>query len=82
MKELSDEVVKKICFCAQLRELRGDNMIFCEDEKGKDAPNSFEFMSIRPREICVATDFYSTGHSRYGSIVDINTMKDCPYRKN
>jgi hypothetical protein len=79
--ELSDEAVRKICSCAQFRKLRRGDAIFCKEARGKDPANSIEFMAIKDGEICLATDFYSTGHAGYDWNVNVEKMKGCPYKK-
>jgi len=79
--ELSNETIREICSCGQLRILRRGKAVFCEEANGKNAQNSIEFMVIKEGEICIATEFYSTGYINYDSFIDIEKMKECPYRK-
>ena len=72
---------EEFCSCAELRKLRRGNAIFCEEGKGKDAPSSIEFFMIKCGEVCIATDFYSTGHINYDSEVCTEKMRTCPYRE-
>jgi len=80
--ELSDKAVRKICSVAQYRSTHGDDSIYCECAKGENAPTAFEFIGIQEGEVCVATRFFSTGHSYSSSMVDLEKMKTCPYRKS
>jgi hypothetical protein len=79
--ELNEETIKEICSCAHIGKSRRGDIIFCEEKKGKDAPSSIEFFLIQEKEICIATEFYSTGHINYDSCINIEKMKECPYRK-
>ena len=79
--ELSDKTVREICSCAQFRNLRRGEAIFCEEAMGKDAPHSIELTNLKKGEVCIATDFYSTGHIGYNFLVNIEDMQKCPYRK-
>jgi hypothetical protein len=79
--ELSDKAVREICSCGRFKERRRGDMIVCDWGKGKDAPMSFEFRHIASGELCIATHFYSTGHSEYDATIDVEEMKTCPYRR-
>jgi hypothetical protein len=73
------EKVSKICPFAQYKERKNGEAIFCQMNQGIDAPNSIEFMNIAKGEVCLATNFYPTGHINYSSDVDVEKMKTCPY---
>ena len=79
--DLNDSVVREICPCAQYRKERGDDAIYCKDAKGKDPEfNGIQFINLQRGEVCVATTFFSTGHRNYDSNVNLEEMKECPYR--
>lgn len=80
--ELSDKAVREICSCGEFRKLRRGKAVLCGEAKGKDAPNSLEFIGINEGEVCIGTEVYSTGHIHYDSEVDVEKMKTCPYRKS
>lgn len=80
--DLEDKAVREICPYAQYRNDRRGEQIYCEIAKGKNSPSGFEFIGIKKGEVCVATTFFSTGHSYSGARVDVKEMENCPYRNS
>ena len=78
--DLSYAIVREGCSCAQLRNFKKGQAVFCEEAKGNDAPSSVQFIAIKKGEVCVSTSFYNTGHLDYDSLIDLAKMKECPYR--
>ena len=79
--DLIDKSVRGICSVAQLRKEHGDYAIYCEKGCGKDPEEHDSMMQIKSGEVCVATKFFSTGHSYLSSTVELEKMKECSDRE-
>lgn len=77
---LTDKTIREICKSAQLRKENGCDVIYCECAKGSNPPSSALYFQIKKGEVCIATDFFSTGHSYLDSYADTEKMEGCPYR--
>ncbi len=80
--KLNARKIRKICKYAQYRKNKGDDAIYCECAKGSNPPSHYTFMSIKSGEICIATNFFSTGHTYYNSDVNAEKMRECKARSN
>jgi hypothetical protein len=80
--DLSNKTVREICSCAEYRNLKRGEAVFCTEAKGKNPPGCIQFMNIKSGEVCTATEFFSTGHADMDSYVDEVAMKKCPSNPN
>ena len=71
------EGLAKLCKDAQCQKLTRGEAVLCTSAKGK----TYNFPVLKTGEVCVATTFYSTGHSNPDIDVDLEKIKKCPYRK-
>ncbi len=72
--DLISRIARKISQSAKfIREYEGGT-IYCEAVKGKNPPSIALYSLMNGGEVCVVTDFYSTGHSSLDSNIDTERM--------
>jgi hypothetical protein len=69
--------IEKLCKNAVCSARRRGDILLCAAGKGK----TYELPLLRPGDVCVATTFFSTGHSKPDAYVDPAKIQGCPYRK-
>ena len=74
--ELSDKAV--ICSCANFIRLKiGSPVPKLEEGKLKEG-----ILYLLERETCISKKLYSTGIYEEGSVLDMDSIEDCSYRKS
>lgn len=71
------EELAQLCKYAQCQKLTRGEAVLCTVAKGK----TFTYPLLKSGEVCVATHFYRTGHSNPDVDVDLEKIKECPYRR-
>jgi hypothetical protein len=84
--KIKDRTARNICSCATFRKVLsggGGEVIFCGSAKGVSAPEKVraDIGYVWMGEICKATEFFRRGDGEYKGCVNLEDMKDCPYRR-
>jgi len=71
------ELCRELCKNAKCVQLTRGEAVLCTAGKGTD----YNLPMIGKGEVCVATQFFSTGHVNPDVEVDVKMMNACPYRR-
>ncbi len=71
------KALKKLCEYARYQRLGRDKAILCSEKKG----NSYSHPLLKPGQVCIATEFYSTGHRNPEIDLNLEEIANCPHRK-
>ena len=72
--------IKKLCLNARAKTSSRMEVILCGASKGKGT-DGYSIPFLSDGQVCVATTFYSTGHSSPDAYVTTGEICKCPYRK-
>ncbi len=81
--EKEEVKLEDICLDARSIKIRRGYVILCaSNNPDAGIAPQIPVPVLKKGDVCVASDFFNTGHSNPDCNVDMNNMYDCPYRRN